>query len=156
VGYTLGGMDPSVRLEHAESRELAVVRRASSRQGLPRDIIAGFDVVWPVLRSQGVATGRNVVIYHGGLADLEIGVEVTGRLEETPEVRRSATPTGPVASATHWGDYSAMKPAYDALERWCTEHGRRKTGVSWEVYGHWADDPAERRTDIYFQLDPAV
>lgn len=147
-------MEPSVRLERAEARPLAVVRRAASGQGLPRDIIAGLDTVWPVLRSQGVVTGQNVVIYHGGVDDLEIGVEVPRGFKETPEVRRSATPAGEVVSATHWGEYSAMRPAYDAIQSWCEAHGRRGTGVSWEVYGDWADDPAKRRTDIYLLLEP--
>jgi hypothetical protein len=26
--------------------------------------------------------------------------------------------------------------------------------VNWEVYGDWADDPADRRTDVYFLLRP--
>jgi hypothetical protein len=26
--------------------------------------------------------------------------------------------------------------------------------VSWEVYGDWAEDAADRRTDVYFQLRP--
>ena len=29
----------------------------------------------------------------------------------------------------------------------------RLAGVSWEVYGDWADDPGQRRTDIYFLLE---
>ncbi len=146
---------PSVRLERTEARPLAVVRKASSREGLPRDIIAGLDTVWPVLRSQGVATGQNVVMYRGGLDDLEIGVEVPAGFEETPEVRRSATPAGEVVTATHWGEYSAMRAAYDALQSWCDAHGRPSTGVSWEVYGDWADDPDELRTDIYLLLEEA-
>ena len=147
-------MVPPARLERAEARPLAVVRRASSREGLPRDIIAGLDTVWLVLRSQRVVTGQNVVIYHGGLDDLEIGVEVPGGFEETPEVRRSATPAGEVVIATHWGEYSAMGPAYSALESWCDTNGRRGAGLSWEVYGDWSEDPAERRTDIYLLLEP--
>jgi effector-binding domain-containing protein len=144
---------PSVRVERVEARPLAVVRRTSSRKGLPRDIIAGLDVVWPVLRSQGVVTGQNVVIYRGGVGELEIGVEVPNGFDETAEVRRSATPAGDAVSATHWGEYSAMRPAYDAIQSWCDAHGRRGTGVSWEVYGDWADDPADLRTDIYVLLE---
>jgi effector-binding domain-containing protein len=133
---------------------MAAVRRTSSRGSLGTDIIAGLDIVWPVLRAQGVATGRNVVVYHGGLDDIEIGVEVNSEIEEAGDVRRSRTPQGEVAAVTHWGDYSAMQPAYEALERWCQSSGRRSAGVSWEVYGHWAEDPSERRTDIYRLLAP--
>jgi hypothetical protein len=46
-----------------------------------------------------------------------------------------------------------MAPAYAALEQWFRETGRRPAGVSWEVYGDWDDDPAKRRTDVYFLLE---
>ena len=34
-------------------------------------------------------------------------------------------------------------------------HGRLAR-VNWEVYGDWDDDPAKRRTDIYFLLEPVT
>ncbi|MGH3156577.1 MAG: hypothetical protein ACRDNF_08405 [Streptosporangiaceae bacterium] len=58
------------------------------------------------------------------------------------------------ATTTHYGEYTELAGAYAALERWCTEHQRQPSGVSWEVYGDWAEYPAERRTDVYFQLRP--
>jgi effector-binding domain-containing protein len=145
---------PEIRLEHVEATPLAAVRKTSSRGSLGRDIVAALDIVWPVLRAQGVATGRNVVVYHGSVEDIEIGVEVKGNFEEAGEVKRSRTPEGDAAAVTHWGDYSAMQPAYAALDRWCQGSGRDSAGVSWEVYGHWAEDPSERRTDIYHLLAP--
>lgn len=145
---------PTVRIESVEATPLAAVRRTSSRGSLGRDIIAGFDTIWPILRAQGVVTGRNVVVYHGGVEAIEIGVETAGPFEEAGDVRRSRTPAGNAIAVTHWGDYSAMQPAYEALDRWCESTGRRSAGVSWEVYGHWADDPSERRTDIYRLLAP--
>ena len=42
--------------------------------------------------------------------------------------------------------------AYAALAQWCAANGRHQTGTSWEVYGDWADDPEQRRTDIYLLL----
>jgi effector-binding domain-containing protein len=147
-------MTPLVRVERVEGSPLAALRRASSRGSLGRDIIAGFDILWPVLRAQGVATGRNVVVYHGGVEDIEVGVEVDSRFEEAGDVKRSRTPAGDAAAVTHWGDYSAMQPAYAALETWFQSSGRRSAGVSWEIYGHWADDPSQRRTDIYRLLAP--
>jgi hypothetical protein len=29
-----------------------------------------------------------------------------------------------------------------------------RTVTDWEVYGDWEDDPARRRTDVYFLLEP--
>jgi effector-binding domain-containing protein len=147
-------MAPTVRVERVKATLLAAVRKTSSRGSLGLDIVAGLDIVWPVLRAQGVATGRNVVVYHGSVDDIEIGVEVDSDFAEAGDVRRSQTPEGEVAAVTHWGDYGAMQPAYAAFERWCQSSGRPFAGESWEVYGHWAEDPSERRTDIYRLLAP--
>jgi effector-binding domain-containing protein len=104
------------------------------------------------LRAQHVQTGHNVVIYHGGLAHIEAGVEVFGTFIEADGVHVAHTPAGPAVTTTHWGEYSAMAGAYAALERWCAGNGRRQTGTSWEIYGDWSDDPRQRRTDIYLLL----
>src|SRR5438128_2619354 len=72
--------------------------------------------------------------------------------EPRADVRHSKPPAGPAVTTAHWGDYSEMAGAYAALERWCVANGRRQTGTSWEVYGDWADDPRQRRTDIYLLL----
>jgi effector-binding domain-containing protein len=46
-----------------------------------------------------------------------------------------------------------MKPAHEAIHQWARENERRLTGTSWEVYGHWSDDPAKLRTDIYYLIE---
>jgi hypothetical protein len=45
------------------------------------------------------------------------------------------------------GDYSLLGPAHQAVVDWCKAEGQRLAGVSWEVYGHWSDDPSKRRTE---------
>jgi GyrI-like small molecule binding domain len=168
-----GSVAYDVRAERADPRPLAAIRATTTRQQLGRDIIALLDLVWPVLREQRVRTGHNVVVYHGGTAQeltVDVGVEaftdfagrsseperLTGALEASGqhgEIRRTATPSGEVATVAHYGEYSEMAGAYAALERWCRDQGRRPAGVSWEVYGDWDDDPARRRTDVYFLLE---
>ena len=63
------------------------------------------------------------------------------------------TPAGDVAHVVYWGRYSEMHPAHQAAQTGAMREGHRLTGVSWEVYGDWADDPAKLRTDIYYQLE---
>jgi len=145
-------MDYEIRVEDAPRRTLAVARGGSSRAELGRTILKLLDMVWPVLRGQHVQTGHNVVVYFGGIAHIEAGVEVFSDFVDAGDVRHSQTPAGPVVTTAHWGDYSEMAGAYAALERWCAANGRQQTGTSWEVYGDWADDPQQRRTDIYLLL----
>jgi effector-binding domain-containing protein len=133
------------------AQPMAAVRRSTTRSQLGRTIIGGFDVLWPFLRANGARTGRNVVIYRRGLTDIEIGVEIFSDLTPSGEVFIAATPAGEAVTAVHFGDYAEMHGAYQAIERWCA-HAERTTGPSWEVYGHWEDDPAKRRTDIFFSL----
>ena len=147
-------MDYEISVVPAVSRPLAAVRGAASRANLSEVILQLLDQVWPVLRAQHVPTGHNVVMYFGGLDHLEAGVEVLGDFVDADAVRHSQTPGGLAATTVHWGEYSALLGAYGALERWCAANGRRPTGTSWEVYGDWADDPQQRRTDIYLLLNP--
>jgi effector-binding domain-containing protein len=145
-----------VRTEHADPRTLAAVRAQTTRQRLGSDIVRLLDLVWPVLREQGVRTDHNVVVYYtgaGGRFTVEVGVEALTDFTDRGQVRHASTPAGEVAVATHYGEYSDLASAYAALELWCTDTGRRPAGVNWEVYGDWDEDPVKRRTDVYFLLE---
>jgi effector-binding domain-containing protein len=145
----------TVQLEQASPRLLAAVRDTTSKQRLSADIRRLLDLVWPVIREQGVTFGHNVVVYYpvtDGEFAIEAGVEVGPEFAETAVVRRAETPAGPVATVAYFGEYSQMAAGYAALDRWCADNGRRRAGVNWEVYGDWNDDPAKLRTDIYTLL----
>jgi effector-binding domain-containing protein len=145
----------TVQLEQASPRSLAAVRATTSKQRLSADIRRLLDLVWPVIRAQGVEFGHNVVVYYpvtDGEFAIDAGVEIGPEFAPTGEVRRTATPAGEVATVAYFGEYSQMARGYTALDRWCADHGRRRAGVSWEVYGDWNDDSAKLRTDIYTLL----
>jgi effector-binding domain-containing protein len=145
-----------VRTEQADPRALAAVRATTTPRQLSADIVRLLDLVWPVLREQGVRAGHNVVVYQGGpdgTLTIEAGVETLTEFSERGQVRPMSTPSGDVVTTSHYGEYSDMAPAYAALEQWISASGRRAAGVTWEVYGDWEDDPAKRRTDIYFLLE---
>jgi effector-binding domain-containing protein len=145
-----------VHAEFAQPRELAAIRSGTTRQQLSADIVRLLDEVWPVLREQGVSTGHNVVVYRGGDGDMllvDFGVEVLSTFEDHGQVRHASTPAGEVATTAHYGEYSDLGHAWSALEHWCRDNGRSPVGVNWEVYGDWDDDPAKRRTDVYFLLE---
>ena len=83
------------------------------------------------------------------LTEIEFGVGAKTPFAPVGRVEYRQVPGGDVATTTHWGDYSLLGPAHQAVVDWCTAEGRTLAGVSWEVYGHWSDDPSKRRTDIY-------
>jgi effector-binding domain-containing protein len=96
-----------------------------------------------------------VVIYYPGEPGelvIDSGVEVAGGFTARGPVRSVGTPAGEVAAVTHYGDYADLAGAYAALRQWCVAAGRQPSGTGWEVYGDWEEDPARRRTDVYFLL----
>jgi effector-binding domain-containing protein len=113
-------------------------------------------LVWNAVRARQVDAGRHVAIYWDGSIRLEVGVEFYGPFVEHGEVVRSATPAGAVASTTHWGPYSRLGAAHDAVRRWCRANNHTLAGPNWEIYGHWQPDwntdPSQIRTDVYYQL----
>lgn len=149
--------------------------RVSLERSVPRTIAAVKARV-PVLRVKSVfrdyldqvyaaglsgavqLDGQNVFVYHSvpdqaGSADVAFGVGTTAPFEGVGNVQPVAVPVGEVATTTHWGEYSRLGAAHDAVLAWCRANGRRLTGTRWEVYGHWTDDPAQLRTDVYYLLD---
>src|SRR2546428_8189009 len=132
-------MEYEIRVVDGKPRQLAAMRGATSRAELPRTILKLLDAVWPVLRAQQVLTGHNVVVYFGGLAHIEAGVEVFGDFVDVADVRHSQTPAGPAVTTAHWGDYSEMGRADAALPRGGGADGRGQTGASWEGYGGRGD-----------------
>jgi effector-binding domain-containing protein len=149
-----------VRVDQVEPRPLAAIRAVTTQAKLSSDIIRLLNIIWPVLRDQpGVQTGHNVVIYYGGSGEvltIDVGVEARGAFVPSGDVQLTATPAGEVATAAHFGDYSEMGGAYDALGQWCAASGRVRAEISWEVYGDWEEDPAKRRTDVFFLLEPTL
>src|SRR5438445_8454877 len=117
-------MEYEIRVVDGKPRQLAAMRGATSRAELPRTILKLLDTVWPVLRGQHVQTGHNVVLYFGGLAHIEAGVEVFGDFIDAGGVRHSQTPAGPAGTTTPWGAHCEMAGAYGALEVWCAANGR--------------------------------
>jgi len=147
-----------VRVTNVERVPTAIVRGWSRRADMSKNIPALFNQFYAD-PPPGVPRGLNVVFYSHtsgepipaeGIA-MEVGVQLTGPCAPHGKVECSSTPAGKVATVTHWGDYGKLGGAYDALQEWSKETGRKFGGPFWEVYGHWSDDPKQVRTDV-FQL----
>jgi effector-binding domain-containing protein len=149
----------TVQLQHADTVRLAVVRRQARQHELARIVPECCGLVWRVVRDQSANGGRHVAIYWDGSIRLEVGVELRGPFVEQGEVVLSATPSGVVATITHFGPYGGLGAAHGAIRDWCQENNHRLAGPSWEIYGHWQSewnaDPSQIRTDVYYQVIPA-
>lgn len=98
-------MPYDVRTEWADPRALAAVRATTTHRRLGADIVRLLDMVWPVLREQGVRTGHNIVVYYGGGAvTVGVGVEAFTDFADRGEVWRMSTPAGDVATTAHYGE----------------------------------------------------
>jgi effector-binding domain-containing protein len=149
----------SVSVQHVAPRRLAVVRERMPLREVPSRFRPLLDQVYAMAKSGAIALdGQNVFVYHAGpnnIADVEFGVGVSNAFAPNGRVEYSEVPGGDVATTTHWGDYGALGAAHEAVVAWCRSERLALAGVSWEVYGHWTDDPSKRRTDIYQLLKRA-
>jgi hypothetical protein len=133
-------------MRQVPAQPIAIVRGLTTAANLPNRIRALFDEFYAGFKGKA---GLNIVFYPGwevtGDFEIECGVQVESG-------GNSSTPSGTVATAIYRGPYHQMKPAHDAIHQWARQNGRKLAGPSWEVYGHWSDDPAKLRTDIFYLL----
>lgn len=137
-------------------RSLAGVRARVPMGRVPEYFGKCLDQVYAAAREGKIAVdGQNIFLYHprpDGDLDVVFGVGTATAFEPVGAVEFLQTPAGVAATTTHWGDYSGLRSAHDALQAWCKANQQALAGASWEVYGHWSDDPARVRTDIYYLL----
>jgi hypothetical protein len=135
---------------------VAAARRRSALGRVSGEIQRLLDAPWALIRGRPELRrdGHNVAVYRDGPAgvSVEVGVQVVRRFDATEEVVCSSTPGGAVATTTHFGPYTELGAAHDAVQRWCAEHARPRAGICWEIYGDWEEDPAKLRTDVLYLL----
>jgi effector-binding domain-containing protein len=148
-----GTMEYQVRVEEVESQTTAVVRRRAAVSELAEVVPQACGEVWTFVRSSGLPhPGRHLALYLDDEINLEIGVEMPQPFPGNEHVFCSRTPAGRVATVVHMGPYNRLGEAHAAIHKWCSDQGYAFAGPSWEVYGHWDDDPAKLRTDVYYLL----
>jgi len=135
-----------VQILQVVSQPTAIVRGPATTTNLPPRIRALFDEFYKGF--QGKA-GLNIVYYPSWHESHEFDIECGVQVESGGN---SATPAGTVATLAYFGPYDQMKPAHEEIHRYVRANGHQIAGPSWEVYGHWSDDPAHLRTDIFYLL----
>jgi effector-binding domain-containing protein len=145
-----------VAIETVAAQPIAAARQRTTFAAISREIGALLDGPWAFVRARpGLWTvGHNVAIYwdtaNGG--SIEVGIQVTRPFEDDADVICSATPGGRVARTAHYGPYSQLGAAHEAVMAWCRQHGHQTMLPCWEIYGDWEDDPAKLRTDVLYLL----
>ena len=138
------------------ARPVAGVRAQVARGRVAQEFGRHLDQVYAATRVGAVALdGQNIFIYRAATTEeltVDFCVGVTAPFAAVGVVVPLETPNGVAAMTTHYGDYGLLGDANAAIAEWCRANDRSRAGPSWEVYGHWHDDPAQRRTDVYYLL----
>lgn len=149
-------MSREVGVVDAVPHPFAAVRVSTVLARWPGEFGAALGKVYEALRASEIKhLGLNIMVYRprpDGMVDIECGVEVAGRFEGRGEVFYCETPAGRAVTMAHMGPYGKLGESYDAMNRWSRENGCRLSGVCWELYGHWNDDWAKVRTDLFLML----
>jgi effector-binding domain-containing protein len=100
---------------------------------------------------------HNLFLYHhpgrpDEAMDIDFGVQVSRIFDSVGNVQCVRTPAGEVARTIHIGPYGRLGDAHDAIHTWCAAKNRKIATASWEIYGHWNDNPALLETKIKYLL----
>jgi effector-binding domain-containing protein len=149
-------MPYQIELRDSKPITTAVIRSRVPARELAQFVPAACGEVWSFIRSAGLPRpGRHLAMYLDN-GFVEVGAEVSERITGNERIHCSQLPGGAVATTVHFGPYGRLGEAHAAIRDWCTRHGRRFSGTSWEIYGHWEEswnnDPSKIRTDVFHLL----
>jgi effector-binding domain-containing protein len=148
-------MEHTVSIVATAATPTAVIRETTTWERFPTLWSELLDEVWDFLRGAGVQAGRNVMVYLDDVPNVEVGVELEGELAAASgRIVASALPRGRTATTVARGAPSreGIAAAHAAVVDWCDANGHARTGVRWEVYDHWRDDPDSFETAVYWLL----
>jgi len=143
----------SVSVTTAVEQPTAIVAAATTWSQFPTLWPILLDEVYAFVRHGGATqSGHNVMLYRDDVPNVEVGVQVAEPFEPAGRVVPSVLPAGQVATAVHRGPYDGLDEAHVAIRAWCLSHRHALTGVRWEIYGDWREDPAELETTVRYLL----
>jgi effector-binding domain-containing protein len=148
-------MEHTVSIVATAATPTAVIRETTTWERFPTLWRELLDEVWAYVRGAGVQAGRNVMVYLDDVPNVEVGVELEGELAvPSGRIVASALPRGRAATTVARGAPSreGIAAAHAAVVGWGDANGHARTGVRWEVYDHWRDDPDSFETAVYWQL----
>jgi effector-binding domain-containing protein len=148
-------MEYAVSIVATSATPTAVIRETTTWERFPTLWGELLDEVWGYVRGAGVQAGRNVMVYLDDVPTVEVGVEMEGPVAApSGRVVASTLPEGRAATTVARGAPSraGLVAAHAAIVEWCDANGHARTGVRWEVYDHWRDDPESFETAVHWLL----
>jgi effector-binding domain-containing protein len=147
-------MEHAVSIVATSPTPTAVIRETTTWERFPTLWAELLDEVWTYVRGADVQAGRNVMLYLDDVPTVEVGVEVDGAVAPSGRIVASVLPEGRAATTVARGAPSreGIAAAQAAVANWCDANGHARTGVRWEVYDHWRDDPDSFETAVYWLL----
>ena len=153
-----------VALRTVVPRPTAVVSQTTTWQQFPDVCRPLLDEVYGFVRGreaelspeQGPEVWRNAFLYLDDRPTVEIGVLVSRPFEPHGRVVPSQLPGGEVATAVHRGDYAELGRTHEAVGEFIEAQGLVRVGPSWEIYGHWREDPSELETEVYYLVQSSA
>jgi effector-binding domain-containing protein len=135
------------------SKPIAAIAASTDWDSFPALWRQLLDEVWTTVRAEeSIQPGRNVMLYHDDVPNVEIGCEVEVSFEPIGRVVPSSLPSGRVATTLLRGSYDEIGAAHEAVIAWCDERGLERAGPRWEIYGHWVPNEADQEVEIYWLL----
>jgi effector-binding domain-containing protein len=157
-------MTVDVSLRTIAPRPTAVVSQTTTWQQFPSVWRPLLDEVYGFVRGreadlgpqEGPEVWRNAFLYLDDKPAVEIGVLVARPFEPHGRVVPSQLPHGDVATAVHRGDYAEMDRTHRAVNDFIAANDLVRLGPSWEIYGHWREDPSELETEIHYLVQTSA
>jgi effector-binding domain-containing protein len=139
---------PAPSIVEVQPARFIAASRPFNRAKRPSLIREAFDQVY-AFKGLG-KQGLNVILYRG--TEFDAGVIVEREVVLPTDLSYLQLPGGRAVTVEHWGDYSGIPAAHEALQLWVEQQDLELDGACWEVYGHHDDDPAKLRTEIFYLL----
>ena len=148
-------MEPEVR--QVAQQYLASVREHTTSHNLAAKIreLLTENAIYTFLKNAGIQEhSHNVFVYWDddqGIV-LEVGVQVFAPFTGNGRVICSSTPSGRAATLLHRGPYDQLGTTHRAILDWCKSNHHAVTGLRWEIYGRWNEDPTKLETQVFYLL----
>jgi effector-binding domain-containing protein len=146
-GDRKSAMTYEVEVKEAPEMLVASIRRHASWATMGKEIREGLSLLAGFVTPVGFGDGMPGVITHAmpsegsdGRMDVEIVMPIRKRVQPPEGIEVRLLPAATMASTIHRGPYHQIKPAYEALVAWITDHGRSIAGPPRELY---LNDPGE-------------